>query len=157
SITTTQRYMNDRASSLAESMRKAREHRAKGVEPRGFSPLGETAKDQKLVGATPASFVLTVVIGIAARLRSRIRLLRSVLVRTQMPLEKRPRAVPRIALLGGVLALERLMIHATAERVPASRRADRRIHIDLRLREIGLARPERVDHLLILDEVHVRV
>ena len=32
SITTTQRYMNARANSLAESMRKAREHRAKRVE-----------------------------------------------------------------------------------------------------------------------------
>jgi integrase len=34
SITTTQRYMNARANSLAESMRKAREHRAKRVDHR---------------------------------------------------------------------------------------------------------------------------
>jgi integrase len=39
SITTTQRYMNARATSLAESMRNAREHRAKRVEGRAEEPV----------------------------------------------------------------------------------------------------------------------
>src|SRR5690348_15645391 len=77
--------------------------------------------------------------------------LRRKIPRSQIPLEKRPGALPGIDLLGRVVTLEGLRIDAPAEGMAAARRSGsiRRIDVDLGLGEIGLQRPQRIDHLLI--------
>src|SRR5207249_2830857 len=83
--------------------------------------------------------------------------LRSILVRPEVPFEKRPGAIPRIALLGGIVALKCLRVHAPAERVPAADGSRSGVDVDSRLREVRLSRSQRVDDLLVLDEIHVLV
>ena len=75
---------------------------------------------------------------------------RRVEIRTQMPVEKRPRAVPGVDLLGRVDSRERLRVHATAEGMTAARSPGRRIDIHLRLGKIRLARSQCIDDLLVL-------
>src|SRR5688572_14008129 len=89
--------------------------------------------------------------------RARSLLAAPILVGTQVPLEERPGAVPRIALIRGIVALERLRVGAAVEGVTAARRARYGVDVHLRLGEIRLARPQRIDNLLILDVVDVGV
>ena len=75
----------------------------------------------------------------------------------QISQKERPRSIPRIDLLRGIVSLEGLRIHAAAERVAAAGEANRRILVDLRFGERRLQRSKGVDRLLILAEVHVAV
>src|SRR5260370_15665163 len=63
---------------------------------------------------------------------------RRVVERIEVPVEKRPYAVPRVALLARVLGLPRLGIDAAIERVSA-----RRVVVHHRLCERRFARPQR--------------
>src|SRR3954454_8735203 len=80
------------------------------------------------------------------------RRVRLTMERIQVPVQERPHAIPRIALLARVLRQPRLRIDAAVEGVAA-----RRIVVDRRLGELRLARAQRVDELHVLLEVHVLV
>src|SRR5687767_3166494 len=65
----------------------------------------------------------------------RRRRLRAVLVRSQVPVEESPDSVPRVDLLGGIVALEGARIDAAVEGVADAPAPAGWIHIDLGLGE----------------------
>src|SRR5258708_17614754 len=77
---------------------------------------------------------------------------RRVVKRIEVPVEKRPDPVPRVALLARVLGLPCLGIDAAIERVSA-----RRVVVHHRLGEERLPRPQGIDQLHVLFDVHVLV
>src|SRR5262249_30145404 len=72
--------------------------------------------------------------------------------RVEVPVEEGPHAVPRVALLAGVLRLPGRLVHAAIEGVPA-----RRVVVHLGFGERRLARAQRVDELHVFLDVHVLV
>src|SRR5580765_5392374 len=96
---------------------------------RGTSCARAAAGASKAISATPSK----------ALFRRRMHVS---MKRIQVPVEKGPDPIPGIALLARVLGLPGLRVHAAVEGVAA-----RRVVVDHRLRQPGLAGAQRVDQL----------